>query len=248
MHIRDISEEQKNKEALRVSEARHRLLADSARDVVWTMAPDGRVTYISPAILQVRGYTPEEAMAHTLDETLTPASAADSAGYFIGMLQAIAEGRRPDPYRGDMEYKCKDGSTYWTEVLAFPVLDEKGRLLELLGVTRDMSDRHALEAERRESQRMESLGRMAAGVAHEINNGLAIIRAASEQLPAEVPGSAEAQQRYDMILQSIDRASGLSAQLLSFSRRQHRTPASARCSRARGRCSAASPRRRRRSI
>jgi PAS domain S-box-containing protein len=224
MHIRDISEEQKNKEALRVSEARHRLLADSARDVVWTMAPDGRVTYISPAILQVRGYTPEEAMAHTLDETLTPASAADSAGYFIGMLQAIAEGRRPDPYRGDMEYKCKDGSTYWTEVLAFPVLDEKGRLLELLGVTRDMSDRHALEAERRESQRMESLGRMAAGVAHEINNGLAIIRAASEQLPAEVPGSAEAQQRYDMILQSIDRASGLSAQLLSFSRRQHRTP------------------------
>lgn len=198
MHIRDISEEQKNKEALRVSEARHRLLADSARDVVWTMAPDGRVTYISPAIQQVRGYTPEEAMAHTLEETLTPASAADSAGYFIGMLQAIAEGRRPEPYRGDMEYKCKDGSTYWTEVLAFPVLDEKGRLLELVGVTRDMSDRHALEAERRESQRMESLGRMAAGVAHETNNVLAIIRAATEQLPAEVAGSAEAQQRYDM--------------------------------------------------
>ncbi len=97
MHIRDISEEQRNKEALRVSEARHRLVADSARDVVWTMALDGRVTYISPAIEHVRGYTPDEAMAHTLEQTLTSASAAESAAYFTGMLRAIAEGRRPEP-------------------------------------------------------------------------------------------------------------------------------------------------------
>jgi len=206
-------------EALRISEARYRLVAESARDVVWTMAPDGRVTHVSPAIMQVRGYTPEEAMAHTIDETLTPDSAARSTAYFIGMLEAIAQGKRPEPFRGDFEYKCKDGSTYWTEVMAFPVLDAQGQLVELVGVTRDMSDRRALEAERRETQRMESMGRMAAGVAHQINNVLAIIQGA-----VEASASGELPEPNPIILQSVERAASLTAQLLAFSRLQHITP------------------------
>ena len=183
------------------------------------MAPDGRVTHVSPAIMQVRGYTPEEAMAHTIDETLTPESAARSTAYFIGMLEAIAQGRRPDPFRGDFEYKCKDGSTYWTEVMAFPVLDTQGQLVELVGVTRDMSDRRALEAERRETQRMESMGRMAAGVAHQINNVLAIIQGA-----VDASANGDLPQPNPIIRQSIERAASLTAQLLAFSRLQHLTP------------------------
>lgn len=221
LHVRDISAEQETREALRISEARHRLLADSARDVVWTMAPDGRITYVSPAIEAVRGYTPDEAMVQTIDQIHPPESAAKSTGYFIEMLTAIQQGRRPAPFRGDLEYYCKDGSTFWTEVLAFPVLDPNGQLVELVGVTRDLRDRRALESELRHSQRMESMGRMAAGVAHQMNNILAILRAAIEQ-PADEPGSAtDAQQRLAMMLQSIDRASALTAQLLSFSSRQH---------------------------
>ncbi len=60
------------------------------------------------------------------------------------------------------------------------MLDERGQLVELVGVTRDLSDRRALEAERRESHRMESMGRMAAGVAHQMNIVPAVIRCGVE--------------------------------------------------------------------
>ena len=218
------SEEERSKEALRISEARLRLLADSATDVIWTMAPDGRVTYVSPAIEKVRGYTPEEAMAQTVDQIHTPDSAAKSTAYFIHMLTEIQAGRTPEPFRGDLEYLCKDGSILFTEVLAFPVLDDKGQLVELTGVTRNLSGRRQLEAEQRSQQRMESMGRMAAGVAHEVNNAIAIIRTATELLADEPPGSAEAMAFESQILSSVDRISGLTAHLLSFSRRQHITP------------------------
>lgn len=224
LHLRDIDEEQTAKESLRVSEGRYRLLLDSARDVVWTIAPDGRVTYVSPAILALRGFTPEEAMAHTLDETLTPDSAARSSAYFMEMLTAVREGRKPAPFRGDFEYKCNDGSTVWTEVLAFPVLDEAGQLVELLGISHDLTDRRELEKERRDAQRMESMGRMAAGVAHEVNNVLAAIAAAASLLRGDAPGSEDALARVATITHSVDRASALTAQLLSFSRHKHIAP------------------------
>jgi PAS domain S-box-containing protein len=166
---------------------------------VWAIAPEGRVTYVSPAIEALRGFTPAEAMAQTLEETHTPDSAARSVAYFTEMLTAVRQGRKPAPFRGDFEYRCKDGTTVWTEVLAFPVLDEQGHLVELLGISHDLTERRTLEKERRDVQRMESMGRMAAGVAHEVNNVLATIST------------------------SVDRASALTAQLLSFSRHQHLT-------------------------
>jgi len=67
-------------EQLRISEERHRLLAENANDVIWTMSLDGRMTYISPAVERMRGFTPEEAMNQPLDEILTPDSTAISLG------------------------------------------------------------------------------------------------------------------------------------------------------------------------
>ena len=211
-------------DARRTTESRYRLLADSARDVVWTIAPDGRITYVSPAVEALRGYTPEEAMALPLERIHPPESAAKSAGYFVDMLTAIRQGRRPEPFRGDLEYYRKDGTTFWTEVLAFPVLDENGQLVELLGVTRDLRDRRALEEEHRQVERMEAMGRLAAGVAHQMNNVLAVIRSAVEPFEEDAAGSDEAEQRRMMVLRSVDRAAALTAQLLSFSQRQHLTP------------------------
>ncbi len=226
--VRDLSDEKRIKEALHVSEERHRVLADSARDVVWTMSPDGRMTYISPAIEKVRGYTPAEAMAQPMDEIFPPESLARSVGYFTQMLATLQAGGVPAPFRGDLEYNCKDGTTFWTEVLAFPVLDANGGLVELLGVTRDLTDRRNLEAEARSEQRMASMERMAAGVAHEANNAMAIVRTAAELLVHEVAGSLAATQLQANILESVDRVGALTAHLLSFSRRQQVSPVDAR--------------------
>lgn len=128
-----------------LAEQRHRLLADYANDVIWTMSLDGAITYISPAVFQLRGLTPEEAMVQPLDQTLTPSSQAVSGQYFVDLLTAAQKGETLPNFKGNMEYYRKDGSTFWTEVLAFPLTEADGTLIEILGVTRDISARKLYE-------------------------------------------------------------------------------------------------------
>lgn len=137
---RNITRRRATEEQLRLSEQRHRLLAEHARDVLWTMAPDGRITYVSPAVEKVRGITPEEAMAQPFTEIHPPASLAVSVGYFQQLLDDAQAGRKPKNFRGELEYRCKDGSTYWSEVFVYPVLNDAGQLVEIVGVSRDIDE------------------------------------------------------------------------------------------------------------
>ena len=141
----DVSESKRLDERLRLSEERHRLLAENAKDVVWTMALDGSITYVSPSVETVRGFTPEEAMRQTLDQILTPASQAVCLAYFAKLYADVQAGRTPETFRGEYEYLCKDGSTFWTDVMALPVMAADGTFAELLGVTRDLRERKAAE-------------------------------------------------------------------------------------------------------
>ncbi len=149
---RDINLRKQAQEQLSLSEARYRLLSDNARDVIWTLAPDGRITYVSPSVEQVRGYTPQEAMQQTLEQVHTPASIELNRAYFGQMLADVAAGRQPQTFRGQMEYLCKDGSTYWCDVMATPILAEDGQLLELLGVSRDISEHKRFENELKQAK------------------------------------------------------------------------------------------------
>ena len=146
---RDISIRKQAEQALRTSETRYRLLAENANDVVWTMALDGTITYISPAIERVRGFTPEEAMAQTLDETLAPESQHDVIDYFGRLHRAIAEGTELPRYRAEQRYLRRDGSIMTADVIAFPIVDDEGRPVEILGVSRDISELKRQEEELR---------------------------------------------------------------------------------------------------
>ena len=145
--LQDITELRQQQEALRISEQRHRFLAENARDVIWTMEPDGRISYVSPSIEAVRGFTPEEAMAQTLDQIHPPESLALAAQWWSQMEADLAAKRPAANFRREMAYYRKDGSIFWTEVMAYPLLHPDGSLAQVIGVTRDISEHKRAQEE-----------------------------------------------------------------------------------------------------
>lgn len=178
--VRDMAEHAQTEAQLRVSEQRHRLLADSARDVVWTMNPLGQITYVSPAVMQLRGITPEEAMQQTIDQALTPESRDVSMRYFGEVALAIQECRVPQSFKGEMAYWRRDGSSFWTEVLSFPLMGAQGELVEIVGVTRDISERRlyedGLRRAREEAEKAnQAKSEFLAHISHEIRTPMSAI-------------------------------------------------------------------------
>lgn len=142
----DITDRKLAEELLQKSEERHRLLAENATDVIWTMDIQGKFTYISPSIEKLRGYTVAEVMSQSLEETLTPESAKVANAVFANAIAALQRGE-PDPeFRGELEQPCKDGRTIWTDVSVSTMRNAAGKLIAFLGVSRDITERKRADA------------------------------------------------------------------------------------------------------
>ncbi|WP_303870190.1 diguanylate cyclase [Acetobacterium wieringae] len=145
--IRDITELKAIEAKLQQSEERHRLLADNAADVIWTMDLTGRFTYISPSVEKLRGYTVEEVMAQSQEEVLCPGSLIQMQEGLARAINSVQNGLPFQVYRGELEQPCKDGTTVWTEATVSGIYSEDGRFIGMLGVTRDISERKLMEEE-----------------------------------------------------------------------------------------------------
>lgn len=142
---KELAELQQTYNELRIKEERYRLLAENARDVIWTMKLDGTITYISPAVELLRGFTVEEAMHQPLDKILTPDSQIIVIGYLQRLNSAFDSGFSLESFRGENEYYCKDGSTIWAEVIVYPIYGSDTKFLTLFGVSRDITERKRFE-------------------------------------------------------------------------------------------------------
>jgi PAS domain S-box-containing protein len=152
--MQNIAERKEAEAALKKSEERYRLLADNVRDVIWTRDMNLRLTYISPSIMEQQGLTVEEAMVRTPEETWAPESLKFIQKALIEELE-IEKKKNMDPSRSrtlEVEVKCKDGSTIWTEAKMSFFRDQNGQPLGIIGVTRDISDRKKAEEAMRESE------------------------------------------------------------------------------------------------
>jgi len=145
--VEDITERKQMEERLSISEERHRLLADNAIDVILTMDLEGRVSYVSPSVEKLRGFTPDEVRAQRLDQMLTPASLLIAQSYLRELRTSIKSGEPIGHFRAELEQRCRDGGTVWTDVTANPLFGSDGRFIEILGVTRDISERRHHEQE-----------------------------------------------------------------------------------------------------
>jgi diguanylate cyclase (GGDEF)-like protein/PAS domain S-box-containing protein/hemerythrin-like metal-binding protein len=133
-------------QALIFSEQRHRLLADNASDVIWTMDRYGRLNYVSPSVEKLLGHPVAEAMSQTLEGVLTPASAQIARAALERILKAIERNLPVSAFRGELEHSCKNGGTVWTEVSVSEIRNGAGEFIALLGVTRDISENKKMEA------------------------------------------------------------------------------------------------------
>jgi PAS domain S-box-containing protein len=147
---RDISGRKKTEYALQQSEQKYRLLAEHSADVIWLLSKQGRFTYVSPSILKLRGFTPEEVLLQTPEETLTPASAQKVSDLIGEAYARIARGEidfASVPII--LEQLCRDGSVVFTESVVQPMFDDDRAHTGFLGVTRNISERIQAENELR---------------------------------------------------------------------------------------------------
>ncbi|MEV4346873.1 response regulator [Actinoplanes sp. NPDC049596] len=211
--------------ALRQSEERFRLLAEHAHDIIFRfrLHPEPAMEYLSPAVGPITGYPPEDFYAdpalifRLVDPEDRPA------------LERSWQSPQPGPLT--IRWHCRDGRVAWIEGQAGTVTDAEGRPVAIEGILRDISkrvraeqDRAELEQQLRQAERLDSLGQLAGGIAHDFNNILAIISGyaaiLSEELGPEHPLHADSQ----AIEQAAARGSGLTRQLLIFSRLEPSRP------------------------
>jgi len=140
--------------ALRKSGKRYRLLAENLRDVIWTLNMDLQFTYVSPSVESLCGYGVEEVMGQRIEEVLSPASYEVAKKVFAEELAAERkEGRRRFSSRTlELELRCNDGSTVWTEAKMNFLSGPDGPPVGILGVTRDITERKRTEETLRESE------------------------------------------------------------------------------------------------
>ncbi len=142
---KEIIERKRAEEVLKESEERYRLLAENATDIIWTLGKDMQMTYVSPSVTHLLGFTPEEVMARAIEQIYTPASLEKVRALFT---QAFAKDWSNDPIQSkvlELSLICKDGNSLPVEGNFSILYSAAGQPQGLLSINRDISDRKIAE-------------------------------------------------------------------------------------------------------
>ncbi|HMJ50620.1 MAG TPA: PAS domain S-box protein [Polyangiaceae bacterium] len=200
-------------------------IVQSSNDAIISRRLDGTMTSWNDAAERLFGYTAQEALGQPLS-TLVP---SDKLEEERTLLRRIAEGDRID--RWETVRRRKDGSLVAVSISLAPILDASGKVVGASKTARDLTaERGAEEALRRtegqlrQAQKMEAVGRLAGGVAHDFNNVLSVILSYAEMLLAEMKPGESMRDDVEEIGKAGKRAADLTQQLLMFSRQQVLAP------------------------
>lgn len=197
---------------LRERENRLAIVADNTYDWEWWIAPDGRFLYCSPSCERITGWTREEFV--------------DNPGLFIELIHADDRSRvehhlsrQQTADLGHFEFRIvhRDGTLRWGDLICQPIVGGDGALLGHRGSIRDHTDRKNMESQLLRMQRQESLGRLASGIAHDLNNVLAPVMMAGDLLQT-APLNENGRECVEMIRASAARGADMVKQLLLYGR------------------------------
>ena len=194
-----------------------RKVIDTNPHLIFVKDWEGRYTLANEAMARFHGTTVESLIGkRDADFSLKQ----QEAERFLRDDREVISSQRPAFIAEEPASCSKTGTTRWFQTVKVPLLSPDGSARQVLGVATDITERKQLEAQFRQAHKMEAVGRLAGGVAHDFNNVLTVIRAQTEFLLADLP--ADDQRRADVleIQGAADRAAGFIRQLLAFSRRQ----------------------------
>ena len=198
-------------EALRHSEEKYRVLVENQTDLVVKVDPDGRFLFVSPSYCRIFG----KSEAELLGNTFMPLVHEDDREPTARAMEALY---RP-PHAAYMEQRALTAQGWrWFAWADTAVLDRSGRVVAVVGVGRDITDRRAVEERLRQAEKLEAIGRLAGGVAHDFNNQLTGILGGAEHLRTALCDP-ELHEVADGIRDAALRSARLTRQLLAFSRK-----------------------------
>jgi PAS domain S-box-containing protein len=198
------------------SDARQGAILEAAHDAIITMDSQLNIREFNPAAEQLFGYARLEILGRNV-ELLLPSE--ERVEQVSALNQYMSTGGGPLAGRQvELNGLRADGSDFPLE-LTVARLGSDSRAV-LTGFARDITERRALEEQLRQSQKLEAIGRLAGGVAHDFNNILMSIMGAADLLLMQLGPNDAARDEANEIKQSVDRGAGLTRQLLAFSRRQ----------------------------
>ncbi len=172
---------------------------------------NGKMIYVNPAFERFSGYSKEELMGN--DPSIF-SSGKHSKGFWTRMWDIITTGKA---WQGEIENKRKDESIIHSNLLISPIMNEHGIIIGYFGVHSDITDRRNLEKQLIHTQKMESIGTLAAGVAHEVGNPLASISAIVQIIQRSTEDSF-IRDKLELVKNQITRISKIIRDLVDFSR------------------------------
>jgi two-component system, cell cycle sensor histidine kinase and response regulator CckA len=210
--IEDISERKGAQEALRESEARYRSLFDHHPDAVYSLDTEGRFLSANPACEALSGYDPAKLLGTLFAPLLVPEHLAEATAHFRDAVAGSATSY-------EIAIRHQSGRRVELGVTNVPIV-VGGQVAGVFGIARDLTVQRQLEAQLRQAQKMEAVGRLAGGIAHDFNNILTVITSYGSVLQAELPEASASRADVAEIQAAADRAATLTQQLLAFSRQQ----------------------------
>ena len=212
----DITERKKTAEALRESELRFRQLAETINDVFWITGPTSKdLLYVSPAYEKLWGRSSEELRTNPT-AWLDAVHPEDRERMTEALRTSFPDGQFNEQFR----IVRPDGTLRWIHDTAFVVRNAQGNVERVVGVARDITESRKLEEQLRQAQKMEAIGQLAGGVAHDFNNVLSVIQLQIGMFKMEHANSPKLLGFVAELSKTVDRASALTRQLLSVSRQQ----------------------------
>ncbi len=208
----DITDRKEAEEALRQSETKYRDYISGAPNGVFVVDSLGRYCEVNAAACRMTGYSEAELLSMTIADAVHPEDAAEIGRRF---QRLTVTGSYADEFR----MRRKDGSTVWVSLNATALGED-----HFIGFCDDITERRQIEAQLRQSQKLEALGRLAGGVAHDFNNLLTAIVGRASLAERELAEGSSAREHLGAIHEASRRAASMTRNLLAFGRSELRHP------------------------